>query len=811
MSSRAGETGSRWFPAEAGQAAFLLGGIGTGNVSVGARGELRDWEIFNNPGKGTKLPYTFFAIWMKQQGAASMVRVLESRLRPPFAQSHGFRSQEVAGLPRFADSRLRGEYPFVWVELRDPALPVAVTLEAFTPFIPLNADDSGIPAAVIRYTVANVSDRPVEMSVVGSLANASSYDGFKTSGRIRLLDDAENEYREEGDLKGIFLRPKLLSPTHRRFGNLALLTRDLDVTAKESWLPASWYDHIQDFWDDFRTDGRLEMHSKEQGIGGRLPGTGRLKVGSIGPCATVPAGGSHCFEFVLSWYFPNRPRCWDTGEDGVKPCEEIVRNYYATRFRDAWDAGRYLFKNLERLERSTRDFHRALFTTTVPGYVLDAVSANITVLRSNTCFRIEDGTFLGWEGCRDTVGCCEGSCTHVWNYAQTVAFLFPELERSMRRCEFNRETDEHGNMAFRGNTIFGLPRFDFLPATDGQLGTIVRLYRDWKFSGDDEFLKSVWANASRALDFAFGFWDRDGDKVLDSEQHNTYDIEFHGPNSLSNSVFFAALAAGREMALHLGDRQHAAAWQAALEEGSARMDAMLWNGEYYVQKLEDVNEHRYQYGTGCLADQLLGQFLAHVAGLGHILPREHVKSAIASVFRHNFKRDFSDHQGVQRTYALNDERGLLLCSWPNGGRPRFPFIYADEVWTGVEYQVAAHLIYEGFVPEGLAVVEAIRERHDGYRRNPWNEVECGHHYARAMASWALLTALGGYTCDLVNRCMGFDPRINAERFSTFFSTGQCWGIYQQERDPKTGEMRRTTEVLYGTLGDIRVSGTGPAA
>jgi len=384
----------------------------------------------------------------------------------------------------------------------------------------------------------------------------------------------------------------------------------------------------------------------------------------------------------------------------------------------------------------------------------------------------------------------------VWNYTQTMAFLFPELEHSMRRTEFLVETDERGSMAFRAMQVYGMERHDALPATDGQLGAIVRLYRDWKFSGDDALLKQVWEKASLALDFAFSYWDTDGDFVLDSQQHNTYDIEFYGPNSLCNSIFFAALKAGAKMAEYLGDTARAKKYREALANGSAKMDELLWGGEYYIQAVDDVNKYQYQYGKGCLSDQLLGQQLAHVSGLGHILPQEHVRKAVYSIYKYNFLADMSNHHNVQRTYAVGDEKGLLLCTWPNGGRPRFPFVYSDEVWTGIEYQVASHLIYEGFTDEGLTLVKAVRERFDGYRRNPWNEIECGNHYARSMASWALLTALSGYKFDLVKGEISFDPVINADDFSCFFSTGKEWGIYRQKRD-RDGKLHKETEVLYG--------------
>ena len=796
----------RTFPALASEAAFLLGGIGTGNISIGARGDLRDWEIFNHPKKGYKLPYSFFSLWIKQKDKLPVCKILESQIQSPYSGSHGFVSGETAGLPHIDSSSIKGEYPFVWVDFKDIKLPVRVQMEAFTPFIPLNADDSGIPSAIIRYKIKNVSNKIIDVSVAGTMMNAI---GLKESygTKISLEKSNKNEYIEDNHFRGIFYTSPELEKNHLRWGSMALTTTDSNISCKPEWLSGGWYDGIQDFWDDFNNDGKLESESVFN-----APGKARLnknlKVGSLGIHYSIKPKEEKIFEFVITWYFPNRMKGWyiEDIDPELEPNQNIVKNYYATKFSDAWDTAKYLHENLKRLEKYSRDFHRALFSSTLPWYVIDAVASNITVIRSPTCFRIEDGTFLAWEGCNNTTGSCEGSCTHVWGYAQTLAFLFPKLEQTMRRVEFNLETDKEGNMAFRTYQIFGLEKFDHMPAVDGQMSCIIRLFRDWKLSGDDEFLKSLWNKASKALDFAFTHWDSNGDYVLDREQHNTYDIEFFGPNSLSNSMFLVALKAGAKMAEYLEDQEHAKKYQQAWEQGSQNMDQLLWNSEYYIQDIENENQYRYQYGKGCLSDQLIGQYHAHVTGLGYILPKDHVKKAIKSVFKYNFKTDFTNHCNVERTYVLNDEKGLLLCSWPHGGRPRLPFVYSDEVWTGIEYQVASHLIYEGYIADGLMIVKAVRERQDGFKRNPWNEVECGHHYARSLSSWAVLLALSGFRYDMVKREISFAPKINQDNFSCFFSTAGAWGIYHEKKDPKTGKRVSDIEVLYGNLDKVKVNG-----
>ncbi len=792
----------RSFRGDAREAAFLLGGIGTGNVSVGARGELRDWELFNQAGKGNYFPYSFFALWAQKSGGKPVARVLESELTPPFGKSHGFGAHEIAGLPRLKASVMRGEYPFVRVDFEDDSLPVTVGFEAFTPFIPLNAGDSGIPGAVLRYKVKNTGHIPVDVTIAGSLANLTGLDNYQMTEwkNVEMVDKGKNVYREDHKVRGLWYTWENPDESHLRFGNMALTTSDPEITYKVKWLDGGHWDGLADFWADFCEDGLLEPESfytaKDAPAASEA---GWVKIGTLGLRHRLAPGEEKTFEFILTWYFPNRMRGWYRSQCECTDCGggvSTVRNHYATLFSDAWHAAEYLISDMNRLEKATRDFHRALFGSTLPSYVLDALAANITVLRSPTCFRLEDGTFAAWEGCFDTGGCCEGSCTHVWNYAQTAAFLFPELEQTMRRVEFNLETNAEGRMKFRTNKIFGIDPWEYHPAADGQMGTVIRLYREWKLSGDGRLVRSVWENASRALDFAFTYWDRDGDYVMDTSQHNTYDIEFQGPNSLTNSMLYAALKAAVEMAEYVEDRDHAKWYSDALEKGSKRMDELLWGGEYYIQKIEDVDEYRYQYGRGCLSDQVFGQLLAHVAGLGRILPEEHVKQALLSIYRYNFLERLDGHENLQRTYALNEEKGLVLCTWPEGGKPRLPFIYSDEVWTGVEYQVAAHLIFEGYTDEGLSIVKAVRERHDGYRRNPWNEVECGHHYARSMASWALLIALSGFRCDMTADEISFSPAINPENFSSFFSTGKYWGIYTQSKDKDTGSMESRVEILY---------------
>ncbi len=811
------EEGQRRFDQHCSEAAFLIGGIGTGNFSVGARGELRAWEIFNRSGKDNYMPNGFFALWVKAEGQSPLTKVLESQMQPPYSKSHGFVDYEVGGLPRFSHSQMTAEYPFVQVKLWDEDMPVEVTMECFNPFIPLNSKDSGLPCGIIRYRVKNIGNLPLDVSVVGSLTNMTTLVDYDRHTWNHFQRDGEgiNVFRKEEGLSGIYFSPKNPDPNKWRYGSMALATPEESVSYKRAWLNSGWWDGLQDMWDDFCQDGRLEAESvyKAKDVDYESPDA----TASLAIHKWLEPGEEQSFDYYLSWYFPYRVDCWSEGMFdqvvrpknqaasccGEQPAYPYRKKFYATQFSDAWAVTQYLAQHWQRLYGHSLAFRRAFFASTLPSYVLDAVAANITVLRSQTCFRLEDGTLMGWEGCFEDEGCCEGNCTHVWNYAQTVAFLFPDLERSMRRLEYGVETKADGKMNFRSYQLWGMEGHDHVPAADGQLGTFVRFYREWKLSGDNDFLRELWPRAKKTLDYAFSFWDKDGDLVLETNTFNTYDIAFQGPSSMINSLFFAALKAGAEMAGYLGDEESAGRYEAAFALGSKRMDELLWGGEYYIQQVADPDEYRYQYGDGCLSDQIFGQTLAHLTGLGYVLPKDHVKKAVKAVFDNNFALSMAEHHNLQRTYALNNEAGLLLCTWPKGNRPKLPFPYSDEVWTGIEYQVATHLIYEGYIDEGLTLVKNLRDRHDGIRRNPWDEVECGHHYVRAMASFGLLVALSGFTYDLPQGKIAFAPKINQADFHCFYITGKSWGIYSSQEQPD-GSRKQSIQVLYGSQEGVKL-------
>jgi non-lysosomal glucosylceramidase len=784
---------SRQYAPSATQAAFPLGGIGSGNVSLGVRGNLQDWEIFNAPAKGTYLPNTFACISALPHGGERTTRILEGPITGTHALSHGYHPHTAYGLPRFATSSLSGTYPIAELSLSDDAMPVTVSLEAFTPFVPLNPIDSGMPAAVFNYTVTNTSASMLDITLAFSLYDATAGVHFDKYGNLSgpgggLITYDASPYHQ------LNYRNTLQSPAALEYAELALATTHPDVSYRTAWLRGGWWDYVQDFWDDIHGDGRLTDPAYA------TPASrGAADTGSLAAHLTLAPGAQQTVSFMLAWYVPNRRKTW---EKAIAP---LTQNHYATIYPSAAAVVADLVHRQDTLTHQTRQFRDVLEQMTLPEPMRDALAATIVPMRSTTCFWLADGDFYGWEGCFDDSGCCPGSCTHVWSYAYAMAYLFPQLERVMRTIEFTVETEADGYMIFRTFQKFGEEFVwgwgDQRPEAciDGQMGCVLRAWREWQLSGDRPWLDAIYPGLKRAVDYADAHWDTDRDGVPDGRQHNTYDIEFYGANPLSTLYYLAGLQAGAALADVVGDGESAARWRACVTRGQQRFVELCWNGKYFIQHLDDVDAERYQHGQGILTDQLLGQLHATLLDLGDLVPREMVEQTLQAIVKHNFRVSFQSHVNTQRTYVLEDEQGLVLCSWPNGGRPRFPFVYSDEVWTGIEYHVAAHLLTQGDLKNATRLVKALRARHDGTKRNPWNEVECGHHYARSMAAWMLLPASTGFACNVAEGWMRFDPPaalLTGDTFVMPWFTQQGWGMLTMHRQDD-GSWSRQVDVLAG--------------
>lgn len=778
---------------------FPLGGVAAGSLGLGGRGQLRDWEIFNRPNQGGSPAYAFPAIWIQSGNSKPISHVLEARILPPYQGESGLGSNNAPGLRRLATAKFTGEYPVAHIDFEDRLLPVRVGLDAFSPFIPHDPDDSGLPVAILRYRVTNPELTTAKVGIVFSIDNPVT----------ASVDKRLNEYRTGHRIEGLLMSNPALSsddPMHGSFALAAIPDQQTQITHWRGWPKEAWWTAPLLFWDEFSAKGQLGSEPDPHNT-----------VGALCQHRTIPSGKAGTFTFLLAWHFPNRTPDWCGWSAPPGKGKTIIGNYYTTRFQDAWDAAQYTANHLEDLETRTRSFAKAFRESTVSDVVKEAASANLSTLASTTCFRTADGEFHGFEGSNDSIGCCFGNCTHVWNYETATDFLFPSFARSLRNVSFGYSEDDAGGIRARQLLPEGYPRFP-LVAADGQMGQIMHAYLDWKLCGDNAWLQSKWPQLKKAIAFAWepGGWDPNKSGVLTGVQHNTYDVEFYGPNPLCGIYYLGALRAGEEMARIVGDNSSAIEYRKLFERGSQWIDENLFNGEFYIQEIrglpanqiaphlrggmgaEGTENPQYQVGKGCLIDQLLGQYLAHVANLGPLVSPAHVHTTLRSLYRYNYKRTLVDHDNVERTFALNNEAAMVICDYGNAPRPRIPFPYFAEVMTGFEHAAAALMIYSGMVDEGVECIHNIRARYDGEKRSPWDEAECGHHYARAMASWTSFVALSGFQYDGAEASVVALPRVPYRKFKCFWSTATGWGTFSYRPVAGSGS-RFTIHILAGNL------------
>jgi uncharacterized protein (DUF608 family) len=305
--------------------AFPLGGVCAGCISLGGRGQLRDWEIFNRPDKGNAPSYAFPAIWAQAGNRKPIARVLESRLQPPFSGPSGLGANNAPGLTRLASATFTGEFPLARVDFADSALPVKVSLEAFSPFIPHEPDESGLPVAILRYRVTNPGTAPAKVSIAWSIENPT--------GRTAAKDTRVNEYKASDRLDGILMSsPELPAsdPLKGSFLLSALRSADAKVTYLRGWERSRWWNSPMFFWDDFSADGELGPESQDPG-----------PVGALSLGRTLAPGAHADYTFLLAWHFPNRTprRCGWSSARGDE--DTLLGNHYTTRFADAWAAAEY--------------------------------------------------------------------------------------------------------------------------------------------------------------------------------------------------------------------------------------------------------------------------------------------------------------------------------------------------------------------------------------------------------------------------------------------------------------------------------------
>jgi uncharacterized protein (DUF608 family) len=800
--------------AEFGHLAMPLGGIGTGNLAICADGGLRQWQLHNIGNHLGALPGSFFALRVSRwEPPLDELRILQG---PP-AESTATPmvtddivpdwQRELLGQHRGVErTTFTSTYPIARVRYLDRALPLEVMLEAFNPLVPLDADASSIPAALFTFRLVNANAWPLHGSLGATVQNAVGWDGVTpihgtlTSG----YGGNTNRLLRRDGWTSVVLENASLPDDAPGAGQMVLAADDPHASGLTRW------QHPDDFIAFLRsralasgaarlaqaTDIADPQRHAPRPATGASPAGSTWNAGLAVPFSLLP-GEERLIRVALAWYFPNRFVNFEQFGPGRPEWGRSrfwLGNHYATRYPDAQGVFDRIRRDWHALRAATGAWTGTLARSGLDDAAACHFAAQLATLRSPTCFRAADGRFFGFEGVLggSTVmwsgqygGSCPLNCTHVWNYAQALAAVFPELERNMRETEFAVMQAPEGYLPHRVIVPVYLRQLwdepiggPDQPALDGMLGAVLKTYREYRAGAGPDWLGRFWPSLTRLMRHVDRTWNVDGTAMLSGIQPSTHDIDLSGHNPFMGTLWLAALRAAEEMAIMVGDADAAAAYRAVFAQASKSYDDALFNGEYYVQRLSAGDNPDFQWGEGCLADQLIGQWWAHQLGLGYLLPAEHVRTALAAVVRHNLRRGFRGFVHQYRQFADGDDAGLLVCTWPHGGRPAVPTRYADEVWTGSEYQVAAHCLREGLTAEGRALLAAVWARYDGRRRNPYNEIECGDHYARSLAGWSAFQALAGFGHDAPAAAFTF-RRPGA---STPILASDGWGLWSAAGD-----------------------------
>ncbi|AHM63034.1 hypothetical protein D770_23945 [Flammeovirgaceae bacterium 311] len=810
--------------------AFPIGGIGAGMFCLEGTGAVSHMSIHNKPDIFHE-PNMFAAIAIK--GLDKGAKVIEGPVPAwkMFGQrgaAYGARGSSF-GLPRFNDVEFTARFPFGTINLHDEDVPVDVQLVGWSPFIPGEEDDSSLPVGALEYRFVNKGQKPIE--AVFSYNSRNFVLQRKGKGTVKEIKN------------GFVLVQEGTAENPHMQASFAVFTDDANTVVDHCWFRGGWFDPLTMVWNTIR-EGNVKANPP---VEERAPGASLFVPFSLMP------GGEKTIRVMIAWYVPDSdlkigeknteaactpgsgccpsPTALGLAKGGENNTAPHYKPWYSSKFRDVYEVASYWQEHYQDLYKKSAAFRDAFYASTLPPEVMEAVAANLTILKSPTVLRQYDGRLWNWEGCNDDRGCCEGSCTHVWNYAQALPHLFPALERSLRHTEFCENQNTEGHQAFRANLPISPLTHDFYAAADGQLGGIMKVYREWRICGDNGWLSKMYPMVKSSMDYCIQTWDPRNKGVLEEPHHNTYDIEFWGPDGMCTSFYLGALSAISEMGKFL--KQDVSHYQKLYTKGKAFVESKLYNGEYFIQDIRwtglsapdpvqaseksmggSYSEEalailqkegpKYQYGKGCLSDGILGGWIARMCGLEDPVDAGKTKSHLLAVHRYNLMKDLSDHVNPQRpSYALGKEGGLLLCSWPRGGMLSLPFVYSNEVWTGIEYQVASHLMLMEQVDEGLEIVRTCRDRYDGRIRNPFNEYECGHWYARAMASYGLLQGLTGLRFDAVDQTLYIDSKVGD--FTSFISTEKGFGTVSL----KGG--KPALHIAYGTIPVKKVMVSGKKA
>ena len=802
---------------------FPVGPTGSGGIQQLGDGTRNEAWIFNiesqlNSTWGRRqeeVPHSFFAVRAQQGGDAPVVRALQTVKEGPFAP--------------MSSLTFTGEYPLAAYHFADAALPVSVTEDVDSPTVGGDLLDSSYPTAIYEFHLRNTSDAPATVSLLATQQNAVGFDAQAQTGEIGGPNGRTNPgYGANANAVSTDARGGHLNMTGCTDGAVAPVALRCNGSLYLSLLSpgtsgTASFPSENALLDDFAADGAV---SGPASANGRLPDPttpdwGETVDGALSTTRTLAPGEEVTIPVVFSWYIPTS-NVREFGGEGV---------YYSNRWKNAAEVDQAVTGRLDDLQARTRAFHDALYDSNLPHYVLDRLTSQMAILHTPTVFWAQNGFLGGFEG----YGCCTSMPTHVWQYSQLAQRLWPEIDQKWESQWLDNELPG-GLIPYR----YIAPQL----AMDGQTGVVLGAYRYWLATGDRAWLDKYWLKLAQAMEYVVANFDPDGDGMLSGEQRTTLDTTSSGTSSWLGTMYLAALHASQTMAAVEGDTVEADRFGQIYQAGRANQEQALWNGAWYVEKPDatriaipqqspasvvttDTATATITSGNAVMSDMLLGQWWSTQLGLGDIYDPAHMTTAMRTLFDDNFRTDFANydtHGG--RVFVEPQDSGLVMMTWPKHDRPSDSSMYADEVWSGQEYAAAATMIQRGLVDDGLRVVKAVFDRYDGRLRthmalfncgagdgggDPFGDDECGKWYSRAMSVWSVLLALQGFSYDASAKTIGFAPKWQPGDHRSFFSAGDAWGTFAQQRDAD-GRQTDSLAVKSGTLTLARVNlDTGDAA
>ncbi len=777
-----------------------VGGITTGTVYLGGDGRLWLWDIFNDNREGVQPKEVEWDSDVLGGGKKVRSRDGASYVKPAKnggEVEQGFAFKITVGTKTMIKKMeasdwdeiiFEATYPMAKIHYIDKLLPLEITADVYSPFVPLDDKNSSIPATIYSFHFKNKTSESINISVLGWLENKVCLTSAKQTD-TRCNTVIEGKF---AGVEGSIKNKEIIQKQAADLGTMGIAA--LTGNAK------------------IQTDFSLPVTEKSFLVSNIVPvekNPDEKLLAAITITLMVKPRSEKKAHFVIGWHFPHLTL------DAV--IKDKGRNYN-NWFKSSKEVLQYVNDNFDNLSSASNLWKETWYNSTFPWWFLERTFVNTSTLATTTAHRFETGRFYAWEG----VGCCQGTCTHVWQYAQAMGRIFPSIEKNTREhVDLGLSLQPDGMIWYRGECAKS-------PAIDGQAGTILRILREHQMSADDRFLKKNWEKIKTAVQFVIT-QDRNKDGMEDTPLENTLDAVWDGEISWLVGLCIAAVKAGEVMAKEMNDEEFAAICGEYVAKGRKNMETELFNGEYFIHRPDAIKGRKNlgSYNTSHI-DQVFGQSWAHQVGMGRILDKDKTVSALRALWKYNFTPDVGPYIKIHkggRPYALAGEGGMIMNTNPkNEDRPygesqTWQLGYFHECMSGFEHQVASHMMAEGLTDEAMILTRMIHDRYHAAKRNPFNEIECSDHYARAMASYGTFITACGFEYHGPKGYIKFAPKINPENFRAPFIAAQGWGTYTQVQAPektiseiqvKYGFLKITafcTEVLH-TVSEIAVISKG---